>query len=266
MGEDSERKRHPPLRIVSERNHDRLGDRLRQGKQKTARMAVEAGIMGILDWLGVRKRRSAPVPAVVLGGTHLGGCKDLIRHVAAGLDPALTISAILYDTHHGIHSFEVPSNVRLLGCVGKDGAVACACHGEGIESVRVGVQTAVRTHDPDVILLQVGRGMSAAEVFGDLKTLASVIRVVNVTTVMRGVSALSDLSNEQSDPASHVRSADCVLLTRAAETSGDIRDTIRKRVAALNPRATIFEDIERSCGVILAALGKTGASDAGHAD
>jgi len=223
-------------------------------------------MMGILDWLGVKKRRGAPVPAVVLGGTHLGGCKDLIRRIAAGLDPDLTVSAILYDTHHGIHSFDVPGNVRLLGCVGKDGAVACACHGEGIDSVSVGVRTAVRTHAPDAILLQVGRGMSAREVFGDLEKLTSAVRVVNVTVVIRAVSALSDLSNEEGDPASHVRSADCVLLTHADETSGDVRDATRKRISALNPRATVFEDIEESCGAILAALEKGRESDAGEAD
>lgn len=210
--------------------------------------------MGLLDWLGLGKHHGAPIPTVVLAGTHMGGCKNLIQDIVASLDCALRISAVLYDTHDGIHAFRVPENVRVLGCVGKDGAIACACRGEGIDSVRVGIRSALREHSPDLILLQVGRGMSAREVFGDLQALSASVQVVNVTAVMRAASALSDLSDEQGNPATHIGAAGYVLLTQAELVPDHMRETIRNRVTALNPKAVVFENVEGARKTIIEAL------------
>lgn len=210
--------------------------------------------MGLFDWLGLGKRRAAPIPTVVLAGTHMGGCKQLIQEIVAGLDRALSISAMLYDTHDGIHAFRVPENVQVLGCVGKNGAFACTCRGEGIDSVRVGIRRMLREHSPELILLQVGRGVSAREVFDDLRALSSSVQVVNVTAVMRAVSALSDLSNEQGDPATHVGAAGYVLLTQAELVPDHLREAIRNRVTALNPKAVVFENVEEARKTVIAAL------------
>ena len=217
--------------------------------------------MGVLEWLGLGGRRGAAIPTVVLSGTHLAACKRLIREIAAGLDPALRISAVLYDTHDGIHAFAAPDNVRVVGCVGKDGATACACHGEGIERVSVGVRTAVRRDSPEVICLQVGRGTSGREVFGDLRGLGALVRVVNATTVLRAASALSDLSDGEGDPATQVCGSGYVWLTQVESVSDDVCAAVRRRVAELNPQAVVLTDAEDARKTIVGALGGLGSKN-----
>jgi hypothetical protein len=208
--------------------------------------------MGLLNWLGFGAYHGPTVPVALLVSSDLQGCKDVISKVTAKLDPNLKISAVLYDTHEGTEAFEAASNVSMTACVGKDGACACACHGEGIKKVDEAVRHALRIDSPQLLIMQVNAGMSSQQVFGDLKKLSKggVINVISVTTIFRAVSALNELRDLSGDAATYARAANQILITRTGEAPSGVADALATRLTQIAPKAPTHQAPQKIADIV----------------
>jgi hypothetical protein len=208
--------------------------------------------MALKNLFGLGRYKGPTVPAAVLVSSHLATCKAIIGKVVGKLDPNLKISAVLYDTHDGLHSFEAPGNVSLTACVGKDGATACACHGEGIKQVSEAVHHALRHDAPGLLLMQINSGMHTETVFPDLRRLRDhgVLSVASFTVVFRAVSALNELRDGKGDAAAYARAANQILIAQPEKAPAGVADALNRRLNELNPDADVYESVDAMADVV----------------
>lgn len=198
--------------------------------------------MGLLNRIGLGKRTRGPAPAALIAGNP-AACRPLILELAGRIDSSLTVSAVIYDNHHGLHALDaLPSNVHVNGCLGKDGALACPCHGDGVKELKLAVRRAAKRESPDLMLLHLGPGMPMQEARKDLDAVADLTRPATMAAVLRGASALNEMRDAAAPTATHVRAAGLILLTGCDDLRPDMQQAIRDRLAQLNPKAPVIED------------------------
>jgi len=200
--------------------------------------------MGLLKMLGIGKKSGPAVPLIILAGASRSGRKDLINRITEGFGPETRVSVVLYDLHDAEQAIRQTPNIGLH--VYTHEAIKCPCHGDGSDPIRKSVKAAVRADEPDVAILQVGRGKDSQEVLRDVVRLEGQVSLAGLTAVLNAESALNDLRDADDEVGSYVRAAGQVYISHVAEAQERTLEALRKRVSEINSKAVIIEDPEKA--------------------